>query len=330
MKEVAALAGVPVATVSRALAGSPLVTVETREAVEKAVRQAGYTINQAGRGLRLQVSHRILVLLPTLSNPFFAEIVQALDEKAQRSGFSVLVGSTEGSLEREDRLARQLQSGAADLPGARSPGACRARCGAERAAHRGHGCGIRAGPRHDDSVGRHRQQERGAGCHPTPDRARPSTDCPHRRSPRQHSHPPAHRGSSCRAPRARIAIRSQISSSAATSPLKPEAGPCRCCCSARPGRPPSSAQTTTPRSEPSPWQNRQASRSRRSLGGRLRRYRLRRLLRSAADDDPPATPTRSTSSPLQSCSVRCRKRGTVTLPYEMVLRRSTTAPPRRR
>jgi LacI family repressor for deo operon, udp, cdd, tsx, nupC, and nupG len=114
MKEVAALAGVSVATVSRALAGSPLVNAETREAVERAVRQAGYTINQAGRGLRLQVSHRILVLLPTLSNPFFAEIVQALDEKAQKSGFSVLVGSTEGSLEREDRLARQLLSGAAD------------------------------------------------------------------------------------------------------------------------------------------------------------------------------------------------------------------------
>ena len=114
MKEVAALAGVSVATVSRALAGSPLVTAETRAAVENAVRQAGYTLNQAGRGLRLQVSHRILILLPTLSNPFFAEIVQGLDEKAQKSGFSVLVGSTEGSLEREDRLARQLLSGAAD------------------------------------------------------------------------------------------------------------------------------------------------------------------------------------------------------------------------
>jgi LacI family transcriptional regulator, repressor for deo operon, udp, cdd, tsx, nupC, and nupG len=114
MKEVATLAGVSVATVSRALARSPLVTDETREAVEKAVRQAGYTLNQAGRGLRLQVSHRILVLLPTLSNPFFAEIVQGLDEKAQKSGFSVLVGSTEGSLEREDQLARQLLSGAAD------------------------------------------------------------------------------------------------------------------------------------------------------------------------------------------------------------------------
>jgi len=114
MTEIAALVGVSVATVSRALAGSPLVTVETREAVERVVRQAGYTINHAGRGLRLQVSHRILVLLPTLSNPFFAEIVQGLDEKAQKSGFSVLVGSTEGSVERENALARQLLSGAAD------------------------------------------------------------------------------------------------------------------------------------------------------------------------------------------------------------------------
>jgi LacI family repressor for deo operon, udp, cdd, tsx, nupC, and nupG len=114
MKDIADLAGVSTATVSRALAGSPLVTEETRQVVEEIVRRTGYTVSQAGRGLRLQSSRQILVLLPTISNPFFAEIVQGIDEEAQKAGFSILIGTTEGSVERENLLARQLRSGAVD------------------------------------------------------------------------------------------------------------------------------------------------------------------------------------------------------------------------
>lgn len=114
MKDIADLAGVSVATVSRALSGSPLVVEETRLAVEDIVRRTGYTINHAGRGLRLQASRQILVLLPTISNPFFAEIVQGVDAEAQKSGYGILVGSTEGSALRENTLARQLLAGAVD------------------------------------------------------------------------------------------------------------------------------------------------------------------------------------------------------------------------
>ncbi len=114
MRDIADLAGVSVATVSRALSGSPLVVEETRLAVESIVRQTGYTINHAGRGLRLQASRQILVLLPTIANSFFAEIVQGVDAEAQKAGYGILVGSTEGSALREDTLARQLLSGAVD------------------------------------------------------------------------------------------------------------------------------------------------------------------------------------------------------------------------
>ena len=114
MKDIADLAGVSVATVSRALSGSPLVVEETRLAVEAIVRRTGYIINHAGRGLRLQASRQILVLLPTISNPFFAEIVQGVDAEAQKSGYGILVGSTEGSVLRENTLARQLLAGAVD------------------------------------------------------------------------------------------------------------------------------------------------------------------------------------------------------------------------
>jgi LacI family repressor for deo operon, udp, cdd, tsx, nupC, and nupG len=114
MQDIARIAGVSVATVSRALAGSPRVNEETRARIEAAVRQTGYVVNHAAQGLRLQRSNQILVLLPTIANPFFAEIVQGIEEQAQAAGFGVLVGSTEGIAAREVTLARHMLTGAVD------------------------------------------------------------------------------------------------------------------------------------------------------------------------------------------------------------------------
>jgi LacI family repressor for deo operon, udp, cdd, tsx, nupC, and nupG len=114
MEDIARLAGVSVSTVSRALAGSPKVTGDTRARIEAAVQQTGYVVNQVAQGLRLQRSRQLLVLLPTIANPFFGEIVQGVDEAAQAAGYGVLVGSTEGNLAREAILARQLHTGGVD------------------------------------------------------------------------------------------------------------------------------------------------------------------------------------------------------------------------
>lgn len=114
MEDIARLAGVSVSTVSRALSGSPLVTGETRRRIEAAVQNTGYVVNQVAQGLRLQRSRQVLVLLPTIANPFFAEVVQGVEEAAQVAGFGVLVGSTEGSTAREAALARQLLTGGVD------------------------------------------------------------------------------------------------------------------------------------------------------------------------------------------------------------------------
>jgi LacI family repressor for deo operon, udp, cdd, tsx, nupC, and nupG len=114
MADIARLAGVSVATVSRALAGSPLVTEETRSRIRQAVGDTGYVINHVARGLRLQRSRQILVILPTIANPFFAEIVLGVEEEAQARGFGVLVGNTSGAPGREEALARHLLTGAVD------------------------------------------------------------------------------------------------------------------------------------------------------------------------------------------------------------------------
>ena len=114
MADVARLAGVSVATVSRALAGSPLVSDETRARIEAAVQATGYVVNQVASGLRLQRSRQILVLLPDIANPFFGEVVLGIEEEAQRQGYGVLIGNTGRDSVRETALARQFQTGAVD------------------------------------------------------------------------------------------------------------------------------------------------------------------------------------------------------------------------
>src|SRR5262249_11480825 len=79
-----------------------------------AVRQTGYVVNHVAARLRQQRSQQILVLLPTIANPFFAEVVLGVEAAAQAQGFGVLVGSTGGSAEREAALARQLLTGGVD------------------------------------------------------------------------------------------------------------------------------------------------------------------------------------------------------------------------
>jgi LacI family repressor for deo operon, udp, cdd, tsx, nupC, and nupG len=114
MEDIARIAGVSVSTVSRALAGSPKVTGDTRARIEAAVRETGYVVNQVAQGLRLQRSRQLLVLLPTIANPFFAEVVQGIEEEAAAAGYGVLVGSTENDPAREAALARQLLTGGVD------------------------------------------------------------------------------------------------------------------------------------------------------------------------------------------------------------------------
>ncbi len=114
MADVARLAGVSVATVSRALAGSSLVSDATRARIAAAVQATGYVVNQVASGLRLQRSRQILILLPDIANPFFGDVVLGIEEAAQARGFGVLIGNTGRSPAREALLARQYQTGAVD------------------------------------------------------------------------------------------------------------------------------------------------------------------------------------------------------------------------
>lgn len=113
--EVAKRAGVSTATVSRVVSGHKnAVSPATRRRVLRAVEQLGYVPNAAARNLRTLNTRKIVVTVPDLSNPFFALILQGIEDAAQREGYAVLVGDTQHDPEREDRYAQMLRRKEAD------------------------------------------------------------------------------------------------------------------------------------------------------------------------------------------------------------------------
>ncbi|RWX69408.1 LacI family DNA-binding transcriptional regulator [Mesorhizobium sp. M2A.F.Ca.ET.039.01.1.1] len=114
MHDIARLAEVDVSTVSRALADSPRVTEETKRRILKIVQDTGYVVNHGARMLRQSYSGQVLVMLPSIAFTYFPEVVLGIEDYVQERGFSVVVGSTRYDRGREDALAQQLLTGAAD------------------------------------------------------------------------------------------------------------------------------------------------------------------------------------------------------------------------
>lgn len=94
IKDVAALAGVSFATVSRALDDHPDISQETKEKVRAACAQLGYVPNGAARGLTGQSTHTIGVIVPDVSNPYFSDMATAIEEAAAERGYRMLLSNS--------------------------------------------------------------------------------------------------------------------------------------------------------------------------------------------------------------------------------------------
>ncbi|POW59708.1 HTH-type transcriptional regulator GalS [Candidatus Pantoea alvi] len=94
IRDVARLAGVSVATVSRVLNNSTAVTADTRDAVLQAVDSLGYRPNANAQALATQVSDTIGVVVMDVSDPFFGALVKAVDTVAQRLHKHVLISNS--------------------------------------------------------------------------------------------------------------------------------------------------------------------------------------------------------------------------------------------
>lgn len=83
--DVAKRAGVSTATVSRVLNGSANVSDKTKQRIMAAIEELNYNPNALGRNLRRMRTGLVLVVLPSISNSFFSQVVKGMEQTGART-----------------------------------------------------------------------------------------------------------------------------------------------------------------------------------------------------------------------------------------------------
>ena len=109
IKDIARQAGVTHATVSRALRGSPLISVETSKRIRQIATESGYQLSAAARSLKTNRSQVLGVIVSHIADPFFSEILQGIDEIAQQGGYSLFIAAAQHSLTREQAIVKTMR-----------------------------------------------------------------------------------------------------------------------------------------------------------------------------------------------------------------------------
>jgi DNA-binding LacI/PurR family transcriptional regulator len=109
MVDVARRAGVSQKTVSNVINGYVHVSPQVRSRVQLAVAELGYVPNNTARTLRTGRTGIIALAVPNIASPYFAELATHLSVAAEERGFTILMDQTDGSLEREQRIAAGLR-----------------------------------------------------------------------------------------------------------------------------------------------------------------------------------------------------------------------------
>ncbi|MFI6731358.1 LacI family DNA-binding transcriptional regulator [Nonomuraea sp. NPDC050451] len=108
IKDVAAQAGVSVATVSRVLNDNPSVTEETRSRVHDAMAALNYRPNAVARSLRTEATRTLGLIIGDILNPFFAELARAVEDEAREAGYTVIIGNADERADQQDHYVRTL------------------------------------------------------------------------------------------------------------------------------------------------------------------------------------------------------------------------------
>ncbi|MFD3376098.1 MULTISPECIES: LacI family DNA-binding transcriptional regulator [unclassified Streptomyces] len=108
IKDVAAEAGVSVATVSRVLNDHPSVSPAARATVLAAVETLGYRPNAVARSLRTDQTHTLGLVISDVLNPYFTELARSVEEEARALGYSVIIGNADERPELQDHHVRTL------------------------------------------------------------------------------------------------------------------------------------------------------------------------------------------------------------------------------
>ncbi|HTV75790.1 MAG TPA: LacI family DNA-binding transcriptional regulator, partial [Candidatus Baltobacteraceae bacterium] len=110
LKDIALRLGVSVMTVSKALRDAPDVSAATKAKIKSFAQQMGYVPDSSAQGLRTKTTKLFGLVIPSITNPIFARIVFAIEERAHDLGYDVLLAHSLNKPEREEHCIRHFLS----------------------------------------------------------------------------------------------------------------------------------------------------------------------------------------------------------------------------
>jgi DNA-binding LacI/PurR family transcriptional regulator len=110
IKDIARAAGVSHPTVSRALRDSPLVSAETKARIKQLAEEMGYSPDARAQSLVRGSTRTVGVVVTTIADPFIAQVVQGIEDAAQKNGYTVILCNSHSDPEREISAVETLWS----------------------------------------------------------------------------------------------------------------------------------------------------------------------------------------------------------------------------
>ena len=110
IKDIAKKAGVSPTTVSRVLNNKPDVSDETKKRIQQVIDELNYNPNGIARGLVLDKTHTLGLVIPDISNPFFPEVAKGIEDKAKEAGYSVIFCNTDNHTQGEKEAIELMKS----------------------------------------------------------------------------------------------------------------------------------------------------------------------------------------------------------------------------
>lgn len=114
IREVAKIAGVSPATVSRVINGTANVDTDKTKRVYDAIKKTGFVPNEVARSLFRKSSKMIGLIIPSITNPFFTELADAVEKTADETGYTIVCYNTENNPHKEKSAVEILKSMNAD------------------------------------------------------------------------------------------------------------------------------------------------------------------------------------------------------------------------
>lgn len=114
LKDVAKMAGVSAATVSRVMQDNPRISDRTKERVRVCIADLGYTVNNVARSLKTSKTRIIGFVCPELTNNFFMQVAKGVEDELKNAGYSLIICNSGENAEEETARLQLLMEQCVD------------------------------------------------------------------------------------------------------------------------------------------------------------------------------------------------------------------------